>query len=350
MAPVTNGRVLFNEIPTDYPIPGKTIVYDTTQKIDLDTVPLHGGMLVKMLAVSVDPYLRGRMRDPTIESFMPAFEIGESLWSGGVAVVLRSEVDAAPAGTHLLGYLPHQQYAVLPGLRIDTTIYALVPIERFPGVSWSSYLGAAGMPGETAVYGWREYSRAKKVGAIGEVVFVTTGAGPVGSMVIQLAKQDGLKVIASAGSDEKVAFMQSLGADVAFNYKTTDTWEVLKREGPIDIYWDNVGGDSLDAAMEYARSHARFIECGMIANYNGAPLPIKNPGHIVPKSLSFFGFLVADLRAKWVGLFEKEIIPQLARRELKQLEDINVGLDKVGEVMLGVMKGTNTGKTVVMVE
>ncbi|KAJ7482969.1 hypothetical protein B0H11DRAFT_1208640 [Mycena galericulata] len=232
MPPVTNARVLFNAIPEDYPIPGKTIVYDTTQSIDLETVPLKGGILIKVLVLSVDPYMRLRLRAPEIKSYLPAFVLGEPLAGGGIGVVLRSELAGVEAGNHVRGGLLHQEYMIAPDLS------KLELIERDPKLNWSAYLGAAGMPAETAFTAWKEYSRAKK----GEVAFVSTGAGPVGSIVIQLAKQDGLKVIASAGSEEKVKFMKEIGADVAFNYKTTDTREVLEKEGPIDIYWDNVGG------------------------------------------------------------------------------------------------------------
>ena len=110
-------------------------------------------------------------------------------------------------------------------------------------------------PGQTAFYAWSEFSATKA----GETVFVSAGAGPVGSFVIQIAKAQGLKVIASAGSEEKVNFIKSIGADVAFNYKTTNTLEVLQKEGPIDVYWDNVGGETLDAALATATTGARFL-------------------------------------------------------------------------------------------
>lgn len=129
------------------------------------------------------------------------------------------------------------------------------------------------MPGKTADFGWREFSTAKE----GDIAFVTAGAGPVGQLVIQLAKLEGLKVIASAGSDEKVEYLKTLGADVAFNYKTNKTTDVLAKEGPIDVFWDNVGGETLEAAIENAAVGARFIECGMISVYNatGEPYNVK---------------------------------------------------------------------------
>ncbi|KAJ3999475.1 hypothetical protein F5050DRAFT_1737935 [Lentinula boryana] len=259
MAPITNGRLIFKEIPTGYPIPGKTTVYDTTSTIDLENEPLDGSVLVKTLVLSVDPYLRGKMRAPERQSYTPPFFVGEPLYNFGVGKVVRSENSAFKAGDHVYGVLDFAEYFV------PKDITKLEVIAREPTLPYSVYVGAAGMPGQTSYYGWKEFAKAKA----GEVVFVTTAAGPVGSIVVQLAKQDGLKVIASAGTDEKVKFCKEIGADVAFNYKTTNTTHVLAKEGPIDIYWDNVGGPTLEAAIANTALQARIIICGYISQYNG---------------------------------------------------------------------------------
>jgi len=112
MAPVTNGRVLFNEVPTGFPEPGKTTVYDTTQKLDLESVPLNGGFIIKTLALSIDPYLRGKMRDPSKKSYAPAFTIGEPIDSYGIGVVVRSEHNDVSVGDHLYGYFTHEEYNI----------------------------------------------------------------------------------------------------------------------------------------------------------------------------------------------------------------------------------------------
>ncbi|KAJ7657319.1 hypothetical protein DFH06DRAFT_1197963 [Mycena polygramma] len=340
MAPTQNARVLFNSVPQTYPVPGETTVYDTSQTIDPETVPLNGGFLIKTLVLSVDPYFRGKMRAPEKKSYAPAFQIGSPLDGFGVGVVLRSENPSVEVGKHVYGYtMLHQEYVVLPELG------GLQIIEKLPNLPWSAYLNAAGMPGLTAFVGWKEYSSAKP----GEIVFVTSGAGGVGSMVIQLAKEAGLKVIASAGSEDKVAFMKSLGADVAFNYKTTDTRAVLEKEGPIDVYWDNVGGDIADAAIEFAASNARFIECGTISGYNTGPQPIKNWSMIVGKCIHVHGFLVIPLLPKYGKEFYATIPAKLASGEFKHAEDVTKGLDKVGDVILAVQKGKNKAKAVVVV-
>ncbi|KAG6841008.1 hypothetical protein C0991_002638 [Blastosporella zonata] len=209
----------------------------------------------------------------------------------------------------------------------ETTVYdvtSTIDVENVP-----LDVGAAGMPGKTAYYAWNEYSKAKK----GEIAFVTAGGGPVGSLVIQLAKLDGLKVIASAGSDEKVAFMKSIGADVAFNYKTTSTAEVLEKEGPIDVYWDNVGGETLDASLVAANTGARFINLMLV----------------VGKSITIQGFIVGRLEAKYSAEFYATIPAKLASGELKYTEEITEGLEKVGDVILRVQKGENTAKAVIKV-
>lgn len=340
MAPVVNGRLLFNEIPIGLPEPGRTTIYDASQTIDLENHTLDGGFLLKTLVLSIDPYLRGKMRDPSIPSYAPAFAKGEVISNYGIGVVLRSENPSFKAGDHLYGLYPFQHYFVAN----DADAFRVVKNEvKLP---LSVYVGVCGMPGQTAYHGWKEYASPTK----GEIAFVSTGAGPVGATVIQLAKADGLKVIASAGSDEKVAFMKSIGADVAFNYKKENTLDILKREGPIDIYWDNVGGQTLEAAIEAAAVDARLIECGMISSYNGGePYHIKNLVFIVRKQLKLLGFLVMKLQHKYDEAFFQEIPLKVSRGEIKYKEDVTIGLEKAGHAILDVQSGVNNGKSVVLV-
>ncbi|KDR83259.1 hypothetical protein GALMADRAFT_239127 [Galerina marginata CBS 339.88] len=338
MAPVINGRVIFNEIPQGYPEPGKTVVYDASETIDIDAAPLNGGFILKILDLSIDPYMRGRMRDPSKKSYSTPFALGKPLVGFGVSVVVRSEHSQVKAGDHVYGFVEHRHYVIkndLEGLEVIKNPYNL---------PWSTFLGVLGMPGKTAYMGWKEFSSAKK----GETVFVSTGAGPVGSLVLQLAKRDGLKTIGSAGSDDKVQFMKELGTDVAFNYKTTKVAEVLENE-PIDVYWDNVGGETLEAALDAANTGGRFIECGMISGYNTGGAPVKNLFQVIGKSLSIFGFIIFRLYPKYNDEFFKVLPPLIASGEIKHKEHVYNGLDKVGEVILAVQKGTNTAKAIVHV-
>ncbi|KAI9065188.1 NAD-P-binding protein [Trametes sanguinea] len=317
------------------------MAYDGTHTIDPDTAPLQRGQfLAKVLVLSVDPYLRGKMRDAGLESYSDAFVVGEPLYNYGVGVVVRSENPAFKAGDHLYGIFKFQHYV------IESDERAFRVLENEQGLPWSVYVGVCGMPGLTAYCGWREYARPKK----GEVAFITAGAGPVGATAIQLAKADGLKVIASAGSDEKVAFVRSVGADVAFNYKTTDTRAVLEAEGPIDIYWDNVGGATLEAAIQYAARHARLLECGMISQYNTTePYHVKNLRLIVHKELNLHGFLVLSLQDKYAAEFLATVPARVARGEIRYKEDRVRGLENAGRAIVDVQRGRNTGKSVVIV-
>ncbi|KAF8811022.1 NAD(P)-binding protein [Phlegmacium glaucopus] len=339
MAPVKNGRLLFNSVPAGYPEPGKTTVYDTTETIDLHKVALNGGFLIKTLELSIDPYMRGRMREATTKSYIPPFAIGEPLANYGIGVVLRSEFPGVKSGDHVYGPLPFQNYT------IQNNLNQLRIFENPRNLPWSTFIGVLGMPGQTAYMAWKEYSKAKK----GETVFVSGGAGAVGSLVIQLAKLDGLKVIGSAGSDEKVRFMKEIGADVAFNYKTTSTTEVLEKEGPIDVYWDNVGGSTLEAALSNATTGARFIECGMISGYNVDGQPINNLMEIIRKSITMQGFIVGGLIPKYNDQFYAELTPKIASGEIQHREHVYDGLVNGGEAMLAVQKGWNTAKAVIHV-
>ncbi|EIN10542.1 NAD(P)-binding protein [Punctularia strigosozonata HHB-11173 SS5] len=339
MAPITNRRVLFNEIPTGYPDPEKTVAYDESQVIDVDGLPLEkGAFILKTLVLSIDPYLRGRMRDASKESYSPAFRIGEPISNFGVGVVVRSENPEVQVGDHLYGFYTFEEYIV----RNDASSFKKIKGE----VSWSAFVGVAGMPGKTAYYGYKEFYTPKK----GDVAFVSGGAGPVGSFVAQLAKLDGLKVIASAGSDEKVNFLKEIGVDVAFNYKTTSTKDVLTKEGPINLYWDNVGGETLEAAFEAAALNATFIECGMISAYNGESYPVKNLFQIIAKRLRIFGLLVGDLEEKYHEEFYHDVVPGLiGGGKIKYTEDIREGLHTTGQGIYDVQTGGNTAKLVIRV-
>ncbi|KAF7336156.1 NAD(P)-binding protein [Mycena venus] len=335
MGRIQNARVLFNSVPESYPVPGETTVYDPSQTIDIEAEPLNGGFLLKTLVLSIDPYLRNRMQKPEEKPNLPPFQIGAPLEGIGIGVVLRSE----SAGVEP-DFTVHQEYAVYPEL-----VGGMQILQKLPELPLTVYVNAAGIPGLTAYAGWKEYSEAKP----GEIAFVTSGAGAVGTIVIQLAKQAGMKVIASAGSEEKVKFMESIGADVAFNYKTNDTRAVLEKEGPIDVFWDNVGGDVVDAAIEFAAVGGRLLECGSISGYNAGHLGVKNFSIIGSKPLHVHGILVLPLLPKYLAEFCTTIPPKLASGEIKYAEDISRGLDKVGDRILAVQKGTSKAKAVVVV-
>ncbi|RPD54808.1 NAD(P)-binding protein [Lentinus tigrinus ALCF2SS1-7] len=341
MSPVTNGRVIYNEIPTGFPVPGKTLIYDESQTIDLDKEPLHGGILVKVLVLSIDPYQRHRMHDPSIPSYFPAFTVGTPLENDGVGVVVRSENPKYKKGDHVYAMFPFQEYVVLRDAQARV-------IDNKEGLSWSAYVGVCGMPGKTAHHGWMEYAHPKV--QKGDVVFVTAASGAVGAIVAQLAKAEGVKVIASAGSDEKVDYVRSLGVDVAFNYKKVSTREVLQKEGPVNIYWDNVGGESLDAALEFAAQKATFVICGMISSYNvDEPYNVKHLQQLVWREITFNGFLYTSLISKYADEFYKTMPGRVAKGEIKYKEHLVKGLENSAQALLDVLQGNNFGKSSIIV-
>ncbi|TEB24770.1 NAD(P)-binding protein [Coprinellus micaceus] len=331
MVLVTNARLTFNSIPDGHLKPGD-LVHDTSNKIDPDTVPLNGGILLKLIVLSPDPFMRTLMNSDG----EPPYDLGEPINGFAVAFVVRSEVSTIKPGTHIHTFLPYQNYVVFP----NADLLASLPNEA--GIPWTAYVGAAGMPGQTAYMGWKEYAKAKK----GDVAFMSGAAGPVGSFVVQLAKRDGVKVIASAGSDSKLKFLKELGADVVFNYKTTSLSEVLKKEGPIDIFWDNVGGETLDAALYAANLGARFIECGMIGGYNTGNVGVKNLYHLVTKSISMHGFIVTTLWPKYLEDFYKEVPKLIADGEIKHSEVVYKGFQGVEKALEDMFNGVNAGKLV----
>ncbi|KAI0056001.1 NAD-P-binding protein [Artomyces pyxidatus] len=320
MAPIVNARHLFKSSPTGYPVPGETTVHDTSAVIDLENEPLHGGFLAKTLVLSIDPYMRGRMK-VNAATGKSGFAVGEPLVNFGVAKILRSENPALKIRAE-----PHR--SAFAEYFVSRNASAFEVIDSGSGIPSSAYVGVLGMPGKTAYYGWNEFAKAKK----GEKVFVTTGAGPVGSFVVQLAKREGLRVIASAGSDEKVEFLRKIGVDVAFNYKTQSTAEVLQREYPIDIYWDNVGGETLDIALANANGNgtARFIS---------EPYALKNVYLILSKEISMFGFWVGRHEAKYGAEFRR-VVPQFVKGgDIQYLEDKSYGLETAGQGILDVLQG-----------
>lgn len=221
---VTVETVIFNSIPSGVPIPGETLK-KVTAEIDLDSAPLDGGVLVKTHALDLSPYMRGRMRSPEVKSYSPPFELGKPLVSHAVVKVLRSEHPGFAAGDVLYGRGEHSTYAAIT----KDSLGSWTRLDNAAGLELHTYVGAAGMPGQTAFYGLT-LGRPKA----GETIFVSAASGAVGQIVVQLAKQQGLKVIGSAGDDKKVAYLKDIGIDVAWNYKTEDSAKFLD-EHPIDI-------------------------------------------------------------------------------------------------------------------
>ncbi|KAH7105218.1 alcohol dehydrogenase [Auriculariales sp. MPI-PUGE-AT-0066] len=342
MAAVRNARLVFKKyLAEGYPIPGETFATDNSGTIDLDNEALNGGVLLKTLSISIDPYLRGRMNATVPEGYYATpFQLGATLVNWAVAKVLRSEHPDWQQGDVLTGVLEFAEYQILPK-DIPAHVRKLPKDANIP---WSLYVGIAGMPGRTAYYGWREICDAKK----GETIYVSTAAGPVGSLVVQLAKLEGLKVIGSAGSADKVQFIRDIGADVAFNYKETSIDSVMKEHGPIDIYWDHIGNEALETVIRHMKVFGRVAVIGTIASYNNKPYPISNLDAVLYKSLKLQGMIVGRLGTKYWDDFYN-LVPNLIKEgKIKYTEDIVRSLDDAGHLITAVQKGTNIGKAVIV--
>ncbi|MFC7308601.1 NADP-dependent oxidoreductase [Streptomyces monticola] len=300
--------------------------------------PAEGRILVKNLHFSVDPYMRGRMND--VKSYVPPFQLDKPMDGGAVGEVIASNDPAFAVGDTVLHGLGWRDYADVPAKHATKVDGSLAPL--------SAYLGVLGMPGLTAYAGLLEVASFKP----GDAVFVSGAAGAVGSQVGQIARIKGAsRVIGSAGSDDKVKLLvEEYGFDAAFNYKKGPVAEQLKEAAPdgIDVYFDNVGGDHLEAAISRLNLHGRVTICGMIAGYNDTePTPgPRNMTMIIGKRLRLQGMLVSDHQALQPQ-FVQDVASWIASGELKYRETFVDGVENGVDAFLGVLRGDNTGKMVV---
>ena len=293
-------------------------------------------VLVRNLFLSVDPYMRGRMNDR--KSYVPPFELGRPLDGGAVGEVIESRAGDFKPGDVVTSTFGWREYFVASPKHLHQVSREIEPL--------SIYLGTLGMPGMTAWVGLNLV----EVKA-GDVVFISGAAGAVGNVAGQLAKLRGCRVIGSAGSPEKVKFLrEECGFDSAFDYKAGPIGEQLKRVAPdgIDVYFDNVGGETLEAALAALRVRGRIIACGAISVYNDEK-PQPGPANLfqmITKRLTMRGFIVTD----WLdreGEFEAEVGGYFRAGKLKNQETVVEGIGQAVDAFLGLFEGKNVGKMVV---
>ncbi|MDV7198971.1 NADP-dependent oxidoreductase [Rhodococcus kroppenstedtii] len=291
--------------------------------------------------VSVDPYMRGRMND--VKSYVPPFALNETMTGGAVGRVVESTSDEHPVGSlvsHQLGWRDVAQ--------ADAAQFRVV--EALDGVPSSAYLGILGMTALTAYVGLQDIAHLRD----GDVVFVSGAAGAVGSAVGQIARILGAsRVIGSAGSAEKVELLTSkYGFDAAFDYKQGSVREQLAEAAPdgIDVYFDNVGGDHLEAALAEFRDGGRAALCGAISQYNTeGPTPgPNNMANIVTRGLSLVGFTVGNYLDRFPS-FAQEMGTWLREGRVQFDETVVDGIENTVDAFLGMLRGENTGKMVVRV-
>ena len=299
--------------------------------------PTDGEVLVRNEYMSVDPYMRGRMVDR--KSYTPPFQLGEPLSGGAVGRVVKSHHPDFSEGDAVRNGLGWREYFVSDGNGLQKIDTNLAPIQ--------SYLGVMGMPGQTAYFGLLDVGQPKA----GETVFVSAAAGAVGAIVCQIAKLKECHVIASAGSPQKLAWLHSIGVDRTLNYKeshnlTHDLGELAPHG--IDVYFENVGGEHLSAALTHMNTFGRIAVCGMIAQYNSSePVPgPTNLGLLIGKRLKMQGFLVSDYHAR-AAEFYQEMGAWISAGAIRAEETIVDGIASAPDAFIGLFTGENMGKMLV---
>ncbi len=299
--------------------------------------PLQDGhVLVRNRFMSVDPYMRGRMNDR--KSYVPPFEVGKVLDGGAVGEVIESHSSEFKAGDVVTSQCGWREAFIATPAELHGVDKAVEPL--------SVYLGVLGMTGMTA---WAGLTMVEV--KAGDVIYISGAAGAVGNVAGQLAKLRGCRVIGSAGSEEKVKhLLEECNFDAAFNYKTGPVMDQLNEVAPdgIDVYFDNVGGESLEAALATLRVNGRIIACGGISGYNEeTPKPgPSNLFNITTKRLTMKGMIVSD----WMDRqdeFEKEVAGHYQAGKLKSLETVVAGIEQAAGAFIGLFEGRNVGKMVV---
>ncbi len=301
--------------------------------------PGEGEILVRNEYLSVDPYMRGRMRD--VKSYVPSYEVGKVLDGGAVGQVVASNGGKFEEGAWVQGLQGWREHYVSNGDGLFPVDPDIAPV--------STSLGVLGMPGLTAWVGVIDIGQAKE----GETMFVSGAAGAVGSTAGQIAKLKGLRVVGSAGTPEKVEWLtEELGFDAAFNYRDGDLPSQLREHCPkgIDVYFDNVGGDHLSAALARMRLHGRVALCGSVSQYNQeAPPPgPDNFVSVLVNRLNIRGYIILDHYDR-LGAFLAEVAPWVKSGELKYRETIVEGIENMPQAFIGLLQGDNVGKMLVKV-
>jgi len=300
--------------------------------------PGDGEIVIRNAYLSVDPYMRGRMND--VKSYVPPFALGEPMTGGAVGQVIASRNERFAEGSWVVHDLGWREVALSEGRGAR-----VVDPER---AALSTTLGVLGMPGLTAYVGVVDIGEVRD----GDTVFVSGAAGAVGSVAAQIAKLRGARVVGSAGSPEKVAWLRELGLDAVFDYHEATTRDALREHAPdgIDVYFDNVGGETLEAAIGAMRLHGRIVACGSISRYNATealPGP-RNMFLVVTKRLRMQGFIVFDHYDRFPA-FLAEVAPAVADGSIRYRETIVDGIERAPEAFIGLLEGANVGKMLVRV-
>jgi NADPH-dependent curcumin reductase CurA len=299
--------------------------------------PGPGEVQVRNSWMTVDPYMRGRMND--VRSYTPPFQIGEALQGGAVGEVVASNDAAFKPGETVQSFFGWREAFNAPAAAVQKLDTRGLPPQAF--------LGAVGMPGMTAYVGLLKIAALKP----GDIVFVSGAAGAVGQIVCQIAKAKGHTVIGSAGGADKMAYLKEIGVDHAIDYKVEeDLTGALMKAAPegIDVYFDNVGGEHLEAALTAAKPFGRFALCGMISQYNATDMGPGIRGLImcVGKQLRLEGFIVSS-HGDMTAQFQTDMSKWIAEGKIKWRETVEEGIENAPAAFLKLFKGENLGKMLV---
>lgn len=327
------------ERPTDRIVAGKTFTAKQHEVPSASSLK-DGEVLFQTLYLSVDPAMRGWLN--TTRSYMPPVQVGAVMRGAGIGLIAASNSKKFPVGSYAYCMCGWSEYAVVH----EKDLEALdLPAGTIP----TDALSVLGFTGLTAYFGMLDVGQVKK----GDFVVVSGAAGATGSIAGQIAKLKGAKVLGLAGEDSKIAWLkEELGFDEALNYKDPDFATKFRAatKGLIDVYFDNVGGEILDMALSRAKPHARFVQCGAIADYNNSkPQGLKNYMAIISMRIRMQGFVVIDYADRWPAA-RKEIAQWITEGKLKRKEMIvKGGITKAEEALVGLFEGKNTGKILVQV-
>ncbi|KUJ12326.1 NADP-dependent leukotriene B4 12-hydroxydehydrogenase [Mollisia scopiformis] len=353
---VQNKQLIFASHPTGFPIPGTDLKLTTTE-LDINSPP-PGGLIIAPKYVGYDPYMRGRMR-PAGALYISGFQLNEPLYNFAISTVISSSCPRFKPGDILLGSAHFAQYQVIEKEKAEKSEAdgGFDILQNPLGLDLMVFLGPLGMSGLTAYSSFYEIGKPKK----GEVIFISAASGAVGQVVGQLAKREGMVVIGSAGSDEKVKFVvEELGFDKGFNYKTEKPGEALKRvlgelgKDGLNIYYDNVGGETLDAALGVMSTFGRIVSCGSVSQTSKKPedtYGIKNMPMVTGKRLTIRGFIVfdPDFGPKYHDEHQKNVQKWIKDGEIQVKLSVTEGIDNAAGGFVGMLKGENFGKALVKI-
>jgi NADPH-dependent curcumin reductase CurA len=363
----TNKTLIFKKVPSGFPIAGQDLVIED-RGFDPSAAPPPGGLTLSILYASFDPYQRGRMRPAGSKSYSPPYDLDGPIPNSTVAKVLKSDAEGYQPGDLVIAFLPIAEYATLKKEELGAVQRKVTNPHGLKDLGL--FLGPLGMPGLTGWSSLHEIGKPKK----GETIFISSAAGAVGQVVGQIAKREGLKVIGSVGDDQKLEFItKELGFDGGFNYKKEKALDALERLAPegIDIYYENVGGEQLEAALEKMNQHGRIVACGMVSSderkggmkadreqisqYNLKPedrYGVRNLFHVVSKRITMQGFIVgdADFGPKYAKEHQEKMAQWLADGSVQAKIHVTEGIDNAAEGLIGMLHGKNFGKAVIKIK